>query len=35
MQRVAVDFADAKLPRLMKPLAEVYAQICRANAVTV
>jgi beta-glucosidase len=32
---LAVDFADAQLPRTMKPLAEVYARICRANAVTV
>ena len=29
---LAVDFADEKLPRTMKPLAEVYAQICRTNA---
>ncbi len=29
---LAVDFADEKLPRTMKPLAEVYARICRANA---
>ncbi len=28
---LAVDFADAKLPRTMKPLAKVYAQICREN----
>ena len=28
---LAVDFADEKLPRSMKPLAEVYAQICRNN----
>jgi beta-glucosidase len=26
---LAVDFADEKLPRTMKPLAEVYARICR------
>jgi beta-glucosidase len=30
---LAVDFADPKLPRSMKPLAEVYAKICRENAV--
>ena len=30
---LAVDFADPKLPRSMKPLAGVYAQICRDNAV--
>ncbi len=29
---LAVDFADEKLPRSMKPLAEVYSQICRANS---
>ncbi len=29
----AVDFADEKLPRLMKPLAEVYSEICRDNIV--
>jgi beta-glucosidase len=28
---LAVDFADEKLPRTMKPLAEVYARICREN----
>jgi len=28
---LAVDFADDKLPRSMKPLAEVYAEICRRN----
>jgi beta-glucosidase len=28
---LAVDFADAKLPRTLKPLAAVYAQICRDN----
>jgi len=28
---LAVDFSDAKLPRSMKPLAEVYARICREN----
>jgi beta-glucosidase len=32
---LAVDFADEKLPRTMKPLAEVYAKICRENAVKV
>lgn len=30
---LAVDFADPKLPRTPKPLAEVYAQICQENAV--
>jgi beta-glucosidase len=30
---LSVDFADEKLPRGMKPLAEVYARICRENAV--
>ncbi len=30
---LAVDFADAKLPRSLKPLARVYAQICRENQV--
>jgi beta-glucosidase len=30
---LAVDFADEKLPRSMKPLAEVYARICRENSV--
>jgi beta-glucosidase len=29
---LAVDFADEKLPRSMKPLAEVYAQIARENS---
>ena len=29
----AVDFADKKLPRSPKPLAAVYSQICRQNAV--
>ena len=28
---LAVDFADEKLPRSMKPLAEVYSRICREN----
>jgi beta-glucosidase len=28
---LAVDFTDAKLPRTMKPLAKVYAGICREN----
>ena len=28
---LAVDFADPKLPRSPKPLAEVYARICRRN----
>jgi len=32
---LAVDFADEKLPRRMKPLAEIYAKICRENAVSV
>ena len=30
---LAVDFADAKLPRSLKPLAAVYAQICRDNSI--
>jgi beta-glucosidase len=30
---LAVDFKDAKLPRTLKPLAGVYANICRENAV--
>ena len=30
---LAVDFADKKLPRTTKPLAEVYARICRENLV--
>ncbi len=30
---LAVDFTDEKLPRSMKPLAEVYARICRDNCV--
>ena len=30
---LSVDFADEKLPRSMKPLAEIYSQICRENAV--
>ena len=29
---LAVDFADEKLPRAMKPLAGVYSEICRKNA---
>jgi beta-glucosidase len=29
---LAVDFANAALPRTAKPLAGVYAKICRANA---
>jgi beta-glucosidase len=29
---LAVDFADPKLPRTPKPLADAYSQICRANA---
>jgi beta-glucosidase len=29
---LAVNFADEKLPRTMKPLAEVYSQICRDNS---
>jgi beta-glucosidase/6-phospho-beta-glucosidase/beta-galactosidase len=32
---LAVDFADEKLPRTMKPLAEVYARICRENLIKV
>ena len=30
---LAVDFADPGLPRSLKPLARVYAQICRENLV--
>jgi beta-glucosidase len=30
---LAVDFADENLPRSMKPLAAVYARICRTNSV--
>ena len=30
---LAVDFSDEKLPRSMKPLADVYAGICRENSV--
>ena len=30
---LAVDFADPKLPRSLKPLAGIYARICRENAV--
>lgn len=30
---LAVDFADEKLPRTLKPLAEVYSKICRENTV--
>ncbi len=30
-----VDFADEKLPRSMKPLASVYAEMCRANSMSV
>jgi beta-glucosidase len=30
---LAVDFADAKLPRSPKPLAEVYARICQQNGI--
>jgi beta-glucosidase len=30
---LAVDFADAKLPRSPKPLAKVYAKICQDNFV--
>jgi beta-glucosidase len=29
---LAVDFSDEKLPRTPKPLAEVYARVCRENA---
>ncbi|MDD5138779.1 MAG: family 1 glycosylhydrolase [Verrucomicrobiales bacterium] len=29
---LSVDFADEKLPRTMKPLAEVYSKICRNNS---
>jgi beta-glucosidase len=31
---LAVDFADPRLPRSMKPLAEVYSKICRENSFT-
>jgi beta-glucosidase len=31
---LAVNFADEKLPRTLKPLAAVYAQICRDNFIT-
>jgi beta-glucosidase len=30
---LAVDFTDEKLTRTLKPLAEVYAEICRNNFV--
>jgi beta-glucosidase len=30
---LAVDFNDERLPRTMKPLADVYARICRENSV--
>ncbi len=30
---ISVDFADPRLPRAMKPLGEIYRQICLANAV--
>jgi beta-glucosidase len=30
---LAVDFADEKLPRAVKPLGEIYAKICRENSV--
>jgi len=30
---LAVDFADPKLPRSTKPLAEVYTRICRENGI--
>ncbi len=30
---LAVNFADAKLPRTPKPLAEVYAKICQQNGI--
>lgn len=32
---LAVDFTDEKLPRTLKPLAAVYARICRENGVVV
>jgi beta-glucosidase len=32
---LGVDFNDEKLPRSMKPLAEVYARICGENSITV
>jgi beta-glucosidase len=30
---LSVDFANEKLPRSMKPLAEVYSRICRENSI--
>jgi beta-glucosidase len=30
---LSVDFTDKQLPRALKPLAEVYARICRENSV--
>ena len=30
---LSVDFANEKLPRTMKPLAEVYSRICRENSI--
>ncbi len=30
---LAVDFADAKLPRTLKPLAAIYSQMCRENLI--
>ena len=30
---LSVDFADEKLPRSMKPLAEIYSRICQENSV--
>ncbi|MGC9944108.1 MAG: family 1 glycosylhydrolase [Verrucomicrobiota bacterium] len=32
---IAVDFTNEKLPRSMKPLAEIYARICRENSIRV
>ena len=32
---LAVDFADERLPRTTKPLAEIYAEICRKNCVKI
>ncbi|MBC8095603.1 MAG: family 1 glycosylhydrolase [Akkermansiaceae bacterium] len=32
---IGVDFSDPKLPRTMKPLGEIYRQVCQENAVRV
>jgi len=31
---LAVDFTDPRLPRSLKPLAEIYARVCRDNQIT-